>query len=303
MTQNKSAQIAPNRVASQIGIVVTDAAQAPFGTYVPTGFVARAVGWTRGLTRKWAHLRLAAVLRKLAMKTLGPKAVDTETLGAKMRLFPHNNLCDKRILFTPQLFDVVERQWLGEAVEAANAEGRGFTFVDIGANVGAYSLFVAAKAGPGARILAVEPQPDIFARLTANIGFNSFGSIMAVDCAVADKPGELTLFLDPHNKGESSVRLLRTSAATAVKVPAVTLHQLLLDKGYTQIDALKIDVEGAEDLILDPFFHTAPESLWPKMIVIEDSANRWQVDICALLLKSGYREMAHTRLNFVYTRA
>ena len=275
---------------------------APFGAHEPMGFIARSIGWTRGLTSRWAHVRLASALRKVAMRQLGPAPVDTVTLGAKMRLFPHNNLCDKRILFTPQLFDVVERQWLGKAVEAANAAGKGFAFVDIGANVGAYSLFVAALAGPGAHILAVEPQPDIFARLIANIGFNSFGSIMAVDCAVADKPGELTLFLDPRNKGESSVRLLRSSATMAVKVPAVTLLQLLTDKGYTHVDAMKLDVEGAEDLILEPFLHTAPESLWPKLIVIEDSANRWQVDLCKLLAESGYRELAHTRLNLVYVR-
>ena len=52
-------------------------------------------------------------------------------------------------------------------------------------------------AGPTARILAVEPQPEIFDRLTYNIRLNPFGTIKAVDCAVADKPGELTLFLDP----------------------------------------------------------------------------------------------------------
>ena len=285
-----------------ITAAATNPTSAPFGTYEPTGFIARSIGWTRGLTSRWAHARLASALRKVAMNKLGPDPIDIVTLGAKMRLFPHNNLCDKRILFTPQLFDVVERQWLGKAVEAANQAGEGFSFVDIGANVGAYSLFVAALAGPGARILAVEPQPDIFARLTTNIGFNSFGSIMAVDCAVADKAGELTLFLDPRNKGESSVRLLRSSAATAVKVPAVTLLQLLNDKGYTHVNAMKLDVEGAEDLILEPFLRTAPTSLWPKLIVIEDSANRWQVDLCALLLKCGYRELAHTRLNFVYVR-
>ena len=80
------------------------------------------------------------------------------------------------------------------------AHPRRFTFVDIGANVGAYSLFVAARAGGTARILAVEPQPDIFDRLAYNISLNPFGTIKAVDCAVADKTGELTLFLDPATR-------------------------------------------------------------------------------------------------------
>ena len=47
---------------------------------------------------------------------------------------------------------------------------------------------------------------------------------------------------------------------------------------------------------------TAAEALWPRLIVIEDSANRWQVDLRGLLQAKGYREKAHTRLNFVYER-
>ena len=93
----------------------------------------------------------------------------------------------------------------------------GFRFIDIGANIGAYSLFVAAKAGPTARILAVEPQPEVFARLAFNIAQNPFGTVKAVACALADKPGELTLFLDPANRGESSVRILRSSAGSTVQ--------------------------------------------------------------------------------------
>ncbi|MGL4729696.1 MAG: FkbM family methyltransferase [Bosea sp. (in: a-proteobacteria)] len=279
---------------------------AAFGVHAPAGFVARAVAWTRKLGAGWADKRLASALRRIAIGRLAGQPVDTTTLGARMRLYPHNNLCDKRILFTPQLFDVAERAALSGAIARVKAEGRGFSFVDIGANVGAYSLFVAAEAGQGAgqgaHILAIEPQPDIFARLVANIGFNSFGSIMAVDCAVADKPGELTLFIDPRNKGESSVRLLRSSAATAVKVPARPLTALLADHGYTHIDALKIDVEGAEDVILEPFLRDAPESLWPKLIVIEDSAHRWQVDLRALFLSQGYRELPQTRLNLMFAR-
>ncbi len=278
-----------------------DAAPA-FGAFAARGAVARAVGWTRKLGAGWLDKRFAAVLRRMAINRLAGQPVDTVTLGARMRLYPHNNLCDKRILFTPQLFDVAERKVLEAAVGEAKGRAGGFRFVDIGANVGAYSLFVAGIAGPSARILAIEPQPDVFQRLVANIGFNAFGTIMAVDCAVADKPGELTLFIDPRNKGESSVRLLRSSAATPVKVPARPLTALLADHGYDGIDALKIDVEGAEDVIIEPFLRDAPESLWPKLVVIEDSAHRWQVDLRALFLAHGYRELPQTRLNLMFAR-
>jgi len=279
-----------------------DPEKQPYGAHAPTGFVARAIGWTRGAGRGWLGKKTVAVLRLLALRSLAGKPVDMETLGARMRLQPHNNLCDKRILFTPQHYDAEERAHLASFISGHATAPEPLRFVDIGANVGVYSLYVANLAGNGARILAIEPHPDIFARLTANIGFNPFGTIKAVAVAVADKPGELTMFLDPRNKGESSVRFLRSGTAETIKVPATSLVRLLADEGYDRIDALKIDVEGAEDLILEPFFRLAPESLWPTLVVLVDSTSRWHVDLRTLLVDKGYRELAHTRDNFVFLR-
>jgi FkbM family methyltransferase len=236
------------------------------------------------------------MLRRMAINALGGAPVDTEALGARMRLYPYNNICEKKVLFTPQFFDREELTLL---------EGRihdGFTFVDVGANVGAYSLFVAAKAGPKARILAIEPQPDVFDRLTYNIRQNPFGTIKAVACAVADKAGELTLFLDPRNKGESSVKIVGSSLAATVRVPAVTLLDLLQQEGFAHVDAMKLDVEGAEDLILDPFFRDAPERLYPRFFIIEDGKSQWQIDLPGLLEAKGYRLIKHTQLNLLYER-
>lgn len=268
----------------------------PFGTFAPEGLVGRIVGWTRCASGGFVGRKLAFALRRLGLRALKGKPVDIESLGARMRLYPDGNVCEKRVLFTPQYFDARERELLAGRI------GEGFTFIDIGANIGAYSLFVAAKAGPRARILAIEPQPDIFARLTYNIAQNPFGTVKAIACALADKPGELTLFLDPANKGESSVRILNSGATTSVRVPAMTLLGLMESEGYDRLDAVKLDVEGAEDLILEPFLRDAPEALWPSFIVIEDSRSRWQIDLDGLLKAKGYEMVAQTRLNLVYER-
>ena len=110
------------------------------------------------------------------------------------------------------------------------------------------------RPGGYARILAVEPQPEIFDRLAYNIRQNPFGTVKAVACAVADKTGELTLFLDPRNQRRIERQDRRASEADAVRVPAVALLDLLNPEHFTKVDAIKLDVEGAEDLILDPFF-------------------------------------------------
>ncbi|WP_306222777.1 FkbM family methyltransferase [Bosea beijingensis] len=272
------------------------AEERPFGTFAPKAYLARIIARTRGASDSFLGRKIAYALRRLGLRALDGAPVDIESLGAKMRLYPDGNVCEKRVLFTPQYFDAVERGLLASRLR------EGFTFIDIGANIGAYSLFVAARAGRGARILAVEPQPEIFARLAFNIAQNPFGTVKAVACALADKPGELTLFIDPTNRGESSVRILNSSAGASVKVPAMTLLSLVEGEGYDRIDAIKLDVEGAEDLILEPFLRDAPPSLWPGFVIIEDSRQRWQTDLAGLLERNGYKLVAQTRLNLVFER-
>lgn len=269
----------------------------PFGTYEAAGFVAWAIKRTRASTMAWTSRRFAFLLRRMAISSLKGAPVDTETLGAKMRVFPQSNVCEKRVLFMPQFFDHEEL-----AILAAHIRP-GYRFVDIGANVGAYSLFVAARAGRDARILAVEPQPAVFTKLATNISLNPFGTVKAVACAVADKSGELTLFLDARNEGESSMRTLRSSVANSVKVQAVPLAQLLMSEGFTHVDAMKIDVEGAEDLILEPFLAPANAALWPRLLVLEDSTSKWNAGLMGLIERSGFKLIMQTKLNFVFERA
>jgi len=290
------AHACPRRIGLASPLAMKDTQ--PYGTYAPTGLVARIARRTGRLSYgNWGARRLALFLRRVGIGLLRGKPLDVERYGARMRLYPYNNNCEKKVLFTPQFFDPEERELLERHLEP------GCTFLDIGANIGAYALFVAAFAGPRARILAVEPQPDVFDRLTYNIAQNPFGTVKAVACAVADKAGELTLFVDPRNRGESSLKIVGTNEGAQIRVPAVTLLDLAQGEGITRIDAIKLDVEGAEDLILEPFFRTAPASLHPRLLLVENGTDQWQIDLPALLQANGYRLLARTRLNLIFERA
>jgi FkbM family methyltransferase len=269
----------------------------PFGTYAPAGLVRWIVSRTERLPdESWRARRLALLMRRCAIRLLRGRPLDVERYGARMRLHPYNNNCEKKVLFTPQFFDPAERAILREHLRP------GCTFIDIGANIGAYSLFVAAFAGPSARIVAVEPQPDIFDKLSYNIALNPFHTVKAVACAVADKGGELTLFVDPRNRGESSLKIVGTNEGAQIRVPAVTLLDLVRSEGLARIDAIKLDVEGAEDLILEPFLREAPASLRPGLILVENGVDQWQLDLPKLLESHGYRERTRTRLNLIFER-
>jgi FkbM family methyltransferase len=200
-------------------------------------------------------------------------------------------VCEKRILFAPRDFDEAERQLLISRLHPD------FVFLDIGANIGGYALAVAAKAGPRARIVAFEPQPDVFERLVYNIRANPFGTVKAMAVAVADRDGEITLFLDPRNKGEASVKIVSADETRQVRVTSRTLLGIAQDEGFGHIDAIKLDVEGAEDMILKQFFSEAPLALWPKLIIVERGEDRWSFDLLAYLAERGYAPIGGTRNN------
>ena len=268
-----------------------------FGRYKPHGAMARLLALTRQSSASWAGMRRAFFLRSMAIKALRGRPLDVEALGAYMRLYPYNNVCEKRILFTPQYFDPAERELLRKRIRP------NFIFLDIGANIGGYSLFVAACAGQRARILAIEPQPEIFERLVYNIRQNPFATIKAIDCAVADLDTEITLFIDPENRGETSMRIINSDVeGIKIRVPAKALANIVAEERFERIDAMKLDVEGAEDLILEPYFREVPETLWPELLLVEFVPQRWTIDLPALLAELGYRQILRTRHKVAFER-
>jgi len=270
--------------------------EAPFGTYAPAGVLAFILRFTRDLPGHGAGRRLGFVFRRLAAPLMHGRPVDIESFGAKFRLLPYNNVCESRILFFPRLFDEEERVFLAQRIRPD------FRFIDIGANIGGYALFVAALAGPTARILAIDPMPEIFGRLVSNIRLNPFGTIKALALAVADKDEQRTLFVDARNQGESSLKILTAAESQSIRVPARRLMTILREERFERIDAMKVDVEGAEDLVLETFFAAAPESLYPGSIVLQATPRRWQSDLVALIESKGYRKVGETRNNYLFER-
>jgi FkbM family methyltransferase len=259
------------------------AAVAPFGSYAPNALQAAVRDIGGRLPRNWPGRRFSGWLRFLLQAT-SHRPIDVTVLGQRMRLQLGDNACERRLMVTPQFFDPEELDILRAVVRP------GFQFVDLGANVGTYSLFVGRLAGAGARILAIEPQPQMLTRLRENIALNNL-DIRVAPVAVADSDGELEFAVDLNNYGFTSLDLERKGRGERriVKLPVRTLLGLVRENGFERIDALKADVEGAEDLALLPFMEQAPRSLWPKLMIIEDSRQTWKRDCVAFLTERGYR--------------
>jgi FkbM family methyltransferase len=279
--------------------MTTDSAR--FGALKPGAFDRAILTLTSAMPVNRLGLRLAIFLRKLVTLRLMDGALDVERWGLAMRLHPLDNGCEKNLLFTPQMYEPEELAALAAEIDHVRAAGRPFVFVDIGANVGLISLFVAAKAGPAARIIAIEPEPGNFARLAFNIASNPPLPIEPVAIALGDHVGEVAIALNRRDRGGTRVQAAG-DGADAVNVPLKPLLALLTERNVAAIDALKIDVEGMEDAVLAPFFRDAPATLWPRMILIEDSRHEWKTDLFALFAEKGYTVALRTKQNVVLRR-
>jgi FkbM family methyltransferase len=278
------------------------ATTASYGALAPGALDRAVIAVTRRLPDNWLGLRLAILLRRVVTMRLAAGALDVERWGLRLRLHPRDNGCEKNLLFTPQMYEPVELAALADEIGGATALGRPFVFVDIGANVGLFSLFVAAHADRDATIVAIEPEPGNRARMDFNLAANPGLPIRPVALALGDAEGELAIELDRRDRGGTRTRALGEAADGAVRVPCTTLLRLLQRQEITAIDALKIDVEGNEPDVLVPFFRDAPAELWPRLVLIEDSRVLWRLDLFALLAECGYRLIARSHQNVVLRR-
>jgi FkbM family methyltransferase len=261
----------------------------PFGTYALPAWQHKLTVLTRRLPETWLGRRLALWLRKPVIRAVKDNPVDTSVLGFRMRLRLHDNVSEKRILFTPQFFDAAELALLKTRARS------GFCLLDIGANAGIYSLFVASCCKDEAQIIAIEPQPVMLQRLRENISLNGFNSISVKPIALSDQLGEITFHLSTDNRGQASL----SGTGEAITVPTQTLLSVMDEAGMGRADALKIDIEGAEALVLSAFFSSAPRSRWPLLVFIERNNNKWSEDIVGRMHSLGYRERSGGRMNVI----
>jgi len=277
--------------------------QSPFGSRAPGPLDRAVLALTRAMPNSWLGRRLSILFRRGTTMRLGDGALDTELWGMKLRLYPRSNGCERNALFTPQMYDVFERKLLADAIEHRRRGGGDFVFVDIGANVGLYSLFVASRGGPATRIVAFEPQPGILDRLRFNLAANPAVKIDLHAVALSDRDGMVDLLIDGDDSGGTRIdSVAGSTGGEAVSVPCRPLTAVLAEAGITAIDALKIDVEGAEDLVLGPFLRDAPKRLLPDLVLIEDTSGLWRTDVFALLAQHGYTVSARNRQNVALRR-
>jgi FkbM family methyltransferase len=121
----------------------------------------------------------------------------------------------------------------------------GDSVVDVGANIGVYTLLVARLVGRSGRVLAFEPTPETCRRLQENLALNGVECVNAQQVAVSDRSGTMTFTTDRDTGNRFTFDT--SYAGRSISVPVTTLDEVLGDSNCCLV---KIDAEGAEPLIL-----------------------------------------------------
>lgn len=259
-----------------------------FGSYAPTGGQRRLIKLARSTFLKRGSFR---PLMARAVSALRPGPLDLHFMSVPFRLRPLRSSADLGMTFNAD-YNGTEIRFLLSAIPQNGI------FVDIGCNIGMYSLPIAKKIEPLGRVIGLEPHPEAQTYLEFNVQAAGTENFTLVKTAAGDFTGESAIETNPDNLGASGI-----NAHGNVRIPVRPLLDILQEQNVMRIDALKIDVEGYEDRALLPFFEHAPGSLWPQAIVIEDlSKHLWQRDLLSHLAQIGYKKAGRTRCNLLLQR-
>ena len=269
-----------------------DPTPAPFGAFAPNAAQAAIIALAHGSQLKRGAFR-PMLSRLVNLLRAGP--VDVSYQGASFRFYHQASATERGALFNPD-YNIEELDFLRAHTPS------GGVFVDVGANVGTYALPLARHVGAGGKVIVIEPHPVTHARLAFNNAATGFTQTRLVAAAAGPADGELMIETDGDNLGASHI-VSGQASSKAIKVPSLRLQRILDEAGASRVDALKIDVEGFEDRVLTGFFKEAPQTLWPRAVVIEHlSANEWQNDCIADMRARGYAETGRTRSNTLLAR-
>lgn len=125
----------------------------------------------------------------------------------------------------------------------------GYVFVDIGANVGAFSMKAAKEVGDSGLVISVEPFIESARQLARNISANGFRNCRVLNLCVAQATRQMKFYLNA-NKPNSFGLIENVNNSDCLSILGVSLDDLCAWEELTRLDYLKIDAEGAESMIL-----------------------------------------------------
>lgn len=200
----------------------------------------------RGATPRPLETKVDALAESATSCYLGNGVVLTRVQGFKMFL-PGDD-----ISITPHLLlESSHEPWVTTLFLRLLRPG--MTVVDVGANVGYYTLLAARGVGPTGKVYAFEPEPRTFGLLKKNVRVNGLSWVTLCNKAVWKSSGKARLFTTHHMGVCGGHSMIGDPSECDVR-PVVTVDTITLDEfleDERKVDLIKIDAEGAEPFIIE----------------------------------------------------
>lgn len=166
--------------------------------------------------------------------------------GLKIRLHGDSELCH---LIYCRHFEAHERKFLNQFLRP------GDVFVDVGANIGLFTLIAAERVGPEGKVLAFEPTAKTFDRLVDNVELNRLSNVECLKLALSDSQGQLQLSASSngYDAWNSLSRVVLDEVLETELVEVIDWDQFARTRnlGSGSVTMMKIDVEGWESRVLE----------------------------------------------------
>jgi len=210
-----------------------------------------------------------------------PIALEKAVWGSKMR-FRTNDLIGRMMIFSHNYYDHRERRLIRKLVR------KGDFGVDVGANIGIYTLFLSQLVGEPGKVVAIEAEQNNVNELRRNLALNTANNVEVHHCGVSDRAEILPLLLNTTGNagGHSFFDQSHISDPQAQMVRCVPLAAIIGDR---RPRFMKLDIEGYEHRVLARYFKDVPKALWPEHIMLEDNPGRREQDAVRLCVSNGYR--------------
>jgi FkbM family methyltransferase len=261
----------------------------PFGTFEPRGLqqLVRAFAQTAPFHRGKLRRPMANLIRRMALDGI----VDVHFRGAAFRLRPEVNLIEDALLVYPGY----NRREIDFLIEGTPQGG---VFIDLGSNVGLYTLALAAHIGPDGTALAIDANPDMAAALHFNTVASGFKNVRIVNVAVGERVSRADL-----RGGRNDLAIVHVTENPLGNIDILPLADIVHKAQLTRVDTLKADIEGFEDQALIPYLNSVSDALKPKRISIEHLGRaEWKSDLFPVFKDHGYRMVGVTRGNTLFLR-
>jgi FkbM family methyltransferase len=179
-------------------------------------------------------------------------------------------------------------------------DGSNGVMVDVGANIGASTIPLAAKH-PQIRFHCYEPHPEIFDRLKNNIKLNNFNNVKLVNSAVSNSTEKLLKFYaqkSADNMGKSSLKLnTDIMDHDEIKIPIVSIDETFADRSEPVL-LIKIDTQGTELEVLQSAKKTIDKFRPTILFELEDRYFLdYEIDAAKKTLKEFFEELDYSLLN------